>query len=188
MIRLRDITLPFDHKEEALVSRILERLGIPEHQLLNFTIALKSIDARRKNHIAAVYTVDVALKNEHELLFRFSQDIRISPTPCLNYQLPTVCNIRRLGPVVVGSGPCGLFAALILAQLGFKPVLIERGKEVSSRVKDVQNFWHKGQLDPESNVQFGEGGAGTFSDGKLYPRLQEPRIAFILKTFCRFVG
>ncbi|HDO25503.1 MAG TPA: hypothetical protein ENG95_02510, partial [Nitrospirae bacterium] len=152
MIRLRDITLPFDHKEEVLASSILERLGIPEHQLLNFTIVHKSIDARRKNHIVAVYTIDVGLKNEPELLSRFSKDIRISAGPCMNYQLPTVGNIHGPSPVVVGSGPCGLFVALILAQLGFKPVLIERGKEVSSRVKDVQNFWHKGQLDPESNV------------------------------------
>ncbi len=140
MIRLRDITLPFDHKEEALVSSILERLGIPEHQLLNFTIALKSIDARRKNNIVSVYTIDVRLKNEPELLSRFSQDISISPVPRLNYRLPTVGNRHSRSPVVVGSGPCGLFVALTLAQLGFKPVLIERGKEVSSRVKDVQNF------------------------------------------------
>ncbi|MFH1882950.1 MAG: FAD-dependent protein [Planctomycetota bacterium] len=173
MIRLRDITLPFDHKEEALVSSILERLGIPEHQLLNFTIALKSIDARRKNNIVSVYTIDVRLKNEPELLSRFSQDISISPLPRINYQLPTVGNRHSWSPVVVGSGPCGLFVALTLAQLGFKPVLIERGKEVSSRVKDVQNFWRNGQLDPESNVQFGEGGAGTFSDGKLTTQIKD---------------
>jgi len=187
MIRLRDITLPFDHKEEALASSILERLGIPEHQLLNFTIVHKSIDARRKNHIVAVYTIDVGLKNEPELLSRFSQDIRISAGPCMNYQLPTVGNIHGPSPVVVGSGPCGLFVALILAQLGFKPVLIERGKEVSSRVKDVQNFWHKGQLDPESNVQFGEGGAGTFSDGKLTTQIKDKynRSRKVLEEFVR---
>ncbi|MDD5459197.1 MAG: hypothetical protein PHF37_07380 [Phycisphaerae bacterium] len=173
MIRLRDITLPFDHKEEALASSILECLGIPEHQLINFTIIRKSIDARHKNHIVAVYTIDAALKNETELLSSFSQDIRISAGPCMNYQMPTVGNIHSHNPVVVGSGPCGLFVALILAQLGFKPVLIERGKKVSSRVKDVQNFWHKGRLDPESNVQFGEGGAGTFSDGKLTTQIKD---------------
>ncbi|MBA7651551.1 hypothetical protein ES703_59370 [subsurface metagenome] len=187
MIRLRDITLPFDHKEEALASSILERLGIPEHQLLNFTIVHKSIDARRKNHIVAVYTIDVGLKNEPELLSRFSQDIRISAGPCMNYQLPTVGNIHGPSPVVVGSGPCGLFVALTLAQLGFKPVLIERGKEISSRVKDVQNFWHKGQLDPESNVQFGEGGAGTFSDGKLTTQIKDKynRSRKVLEEFVR---
>jgi len=187
VIRLRDITLPFDHKEEALVSSILERLGIPEHQLLNFTIVLKSIDARRKNNIVAVYTIDVGLINEPELLSRFPQDISISPTPRLNYQLPTVGNIHSRGPVVVGSGPCGLFVALILAQLGFKPVLIERGKDVSSRVKDVQNFWRNGQLDQESNVQFGEGGAGTFSDGKLTTQIKDKynRLRKVLKEFVK---
>ncbi|HUS74099.1 MAG TPA: FAD-dependent oxidoreductase [Sedimentisphaerales bacterium] len=187
MIRLKDITLPFDHKEEALASSILERLGIPEHQLLNFTIVLKSIDARRKNHIVAVYTIDVGLKNEADLLSRFSQDIRISAGPCMNYQLPTVGNIDGASPVVVGSGPCGLFVALILAQLGFKPVLIERGKEVSSRVKDVQNFWRNGQLDPESNVQFGEGGAGTFSDGKLTTQIKDKynRLRKVLEEFVK---
>ncbi|MCK5271738.1 MAG: FAD-dependent monooxygenase, partial [Sedimentisphaerales bacterium] len=173
MIRIRDITLPFDHKEEALADSILERLGIPDCQLLTFTIVHKSIDARRKNHIVAVYTIDVGIENESELLPGFSQDIRISAAPRMNYQLPTVGNIHGASPVVVGSGPCGLFVALILAQLGLKPVLIERGKEVSSRVKDVQNFWHNGQLNPESNVQFGEGGAGTFSDGKLTTQIKD---------------
>ena len=173
MIRLRDITLSFDHKEEALAGGILERLGIPEHRLLKFTIVHKAIDARRKNHIVAVYTIDAELENEPELLSRFSQDIRIFSRPCMDYQLPTVGNMHGPSPVVVGSGPCGLFTALILAQLGLKPVLIERGKEVGSRVKDVQNFWQKGQLETESNVQFGEGGAGTFSDGKLTTQIKD---------------
>ncbi len=187
MIRIRDITLPFDHKEEALASRILERLDIAGHQLLDFTIVRKAIDARRKNRIVAVYTVDVGVKNEPELLSMFSQDIRISAGPCMNYRLPTVGNVHSRSPVVVGSGPCGLFVALMLAQLGFKSVLIERGKEVGSRVKDVRNFWRKGQLDPESNVQFGEGGAGTFSDGKLTTRIKDKynRSRKVLEEFVR---
>ena len=187
MIRIIDITLPFDHKEEALARIILERLCIPEGQLLNFTIVRKSIDARRKSNIVAVYTIDAELTNEPELLSRFSQDIRISAGPCMNYKLPTVGKLHGPSPVVVGSGPCGLFTALILAQLGFKPVLIERGKEVSSRVKDVQNFWRTGQLDPESNVQFGEGGAGTFSDGKLTTQIKDKynRSRKVLKEFVK---
>jgi uncharacterized protein len=187
LIRIRDITLPFDHKEEALTNSILERLGIPDGQLLTFTIVHKSIDARRKNHIVAVYTIDVGIENESELLSGFSQDIRISAAPCMNYQLPTIGNIHGPNPVVVGSGPCGLFVALILAQLGLKPVLIEKGKEVSSRVKDVRNFWHKGQLNPESNVQFGEGGAGTFSDGKLTTQIKDKhnRSRKVLEEFVR---
>jgi len=187
MIRLRDITLSFDHKEEALAGGILERLGIPEHRLLKFTIVHKAIDARRKNHIVAVYTIDAELENEPELLSRFSQDIRIFSRPCMDYQLPTVGNMHGPSPVVVGSGPCGLFTALILAQLGLKPVLIERGKEVGSRVKDVQNFWQKGQLETESNVQFGEGGAGTFSDGKLTTQIKDKynRSRKVLEEFVR---
>ncbi len=187
MIRIRDITLPFDHKEEALAGSIPARLGIPDSRILTFTIVHKSIDARRKNRIVAVYTIDVEIENESELLSEFSKDIRISAAPCMNYQLPTVGNIHGPSPVIVGSGPCGLFVALILAQLGFKPVLIERGKEVSSRIKDVRNFWHKGQLDPESNVQFGEGGAGTFSDGKLTTRIKDKynRSGKVLEEFVR---
>lgn len=173
MIRLRDITLPFDHKDQALDTSILERLGIPSNQLLNFTIIRKSTDARRKSRIVTVYTIDAELENEPELLARFSQDTRISAAPSMNYQMPTVNGIKGPPPVIIGSGPCGLFVALTLAQLGFKPILIERGKQVSARVKDVQNFWRKGQLDPESNVQFGEGGAGTFSDGKLTTQIKD---------------
>ena len=173
MIRIRDIRLPFDHPEDALTGRVLERLGIAVHELVSFRVAHKSIDARRKNSILAVYTVDAEVENESELLLRFSQDIHISPSPCLTYQLPTSANPDRPSPVVVGSGPCGLFAALLLAQMGLKPVLIERGKDVSSRVRDVQRFWREGQLDPDSNVQFGEGGAGTFSDGKLTTQIKD---------------
>ena len=173
MIRLRDIALPFDHKPDALAASIVKRLNISGRELLDFTIIRKSIDARRKNNIVAVYTIDVRVENEPELLRGFSQDISVSPAPCMNYQMPAVGDIQGLRPVVVGSGPCGLFAALILAQLGFKPILIERGKDVKSRIKDVQNFWRNGELDPESNVQFGEGGAGTFSDGKLTSQIKD---------------
>jgi uncharacterized FAD-dependent dehydrogenase len=173
MIRIRDIRLPFDRPEDALTDRILDRLGIAEHELVNFRVAHKSIDARRKNSILVVYTVDAEVVNESELLFRFSQDIHISPSPCLTYQFPIAVNQDRPDPVVVGSGPCGLFAALLLAQMGLKPVLIERGKDVVSRVRDVQHFWREGQLDPDSNVQFGEGGAGTFSDGKLTTQIKD---------------
>ncbi|MDD5326518.1 MAG: hypothetical protein PHY02_01735 [Phycisphaerae bacterium] len=187
MIRIREITLPFDHKEEVLAKSVLERLGIPENQLIGFTIAHKSIDARHKNHIVAVYTIDAELKNESELLPKFSQDIRISAVPCTNYQMPKIGNIQGPRPVIVGTGPCGLFAALILAQLGFKPILIERGRQVTSRVKDVRDFWDKGLLVPESNVQFGEGGAGTFSDGKLTTQIKDKfnRSKKVLEEFVR---
>lgn len=173
MIRLRDISLPFGHKPDALAASIIKRLKIRGQELLDFTIIRKSTDARRKKNILVVYTIDVRVKNEPEVLCRFSQDNSVSPAPSMKYRMPAAGDTRGLRPVVVGSGPCGLFAALILAQLGFKPVLIERGKDVKSRIKDVQNFWRKGELDPESNVQFGEGGAGTFSDGKLTTQIKD---------------
>ncbi len=173
MIRLREITLPFDHDEKTLVHSILEYLSVSRHQLLNYAIIQKSINARRKNNILAVYIIDAELKNESELLSRFSKDIRVSAVTCTKYQLPTVSNKKSHAPVVVGSGPCGLFAGLILAQTGFKPIIIERGKDVASRVRDVKAFWNSGLLNPESNVQFGEGGAGTFSDGKLTTQIKD---------------
>ncbi len=187
MLRLKDITLPFDHQEQALANSILKRLDIPKRQLLNFTIVRKAIDARRKDHIVAVYTIDAELKNDPEVLSKFSPEMLSSAESSAQYQLPTVGNTHSPSPVVVGSGPCGLFTALLLAQLGLKPLLIERGKDVNSRVKDVHNFWHKGQLDPESNVQFGEGGAGTFSDGKLTTQIKDKhnRSKKVLEEFVR---
>ena len=173
MIRIRDIKLPFDHKKDALAGKIMERLHISRQELLNFTVVRKSIDARRKTNILAVYIVDVEVKNETELLAGFSNDITVSRGPSMIYRMPAACQKKGPRPVIVGSGPCGLFAALILAQLGAKPVLIERGKDVTSRIKDVRNFWRNGELDRESNVQFGEGGAGTFSDGKLATQIKD---------------
>jgi uncharacterized protein len=187
MIRVRDITLPFDHNPDALARSIRNHLNISEGELLTFTIVRKSIDARHKTSIEAVYTIDVQVANEIELFSRLTHDIRISIAPSAIYPMPTVGNRRGPGPVVVGGGPCGLFAALILAQLGLKPVLIERGKNVRSRIQDVQNFWHNGRLDPESNVQFGEGGAGAFSDGKLTTQIKDKhnRTRKVLEEFVK---
>lgn len=173
MIRITDIRLPFDHSPKALPAAILTRLGVSEHGLIRFTVASKSIDARRKNSILAVYTIDAEVRDRAAVLPRLSGDTRIVQSPCLQYKMPKVGKLPCHSPVVVGSGPCGLFAALILAQLGMKPVLIERGKKVGLRVKDVQCFWREGRLDRESNVQFGEGGAGTFSDGKLTTQIKD---------------
>ena len=187
MIRIRDITLPFDHKEDALAGAVAKRLNISRQEIPDFVIFRKSIDARRKNRITTIYTIDVELKEESELLGRFSQDVRIFQAPCTNYQLPRTGNIHDLNPVVVGSGPCGLFAGLILAQVGAKPILIERGKDIDARVKDVKNFWRNGQLDENSNVQFGQGGAGTFSDGKLTTQIKDKynRVRKVLEEFVK---
>ena len=173
MIRIRDITLPFDHEEQTLLKAIFRRLGAAQSNFVDFDIVRKSIDARRKNRIVAVYTVDVQLKNEAALLASFINDTKISQSPSGTYNMPEVIAGAGLRPVVVGSGPCGLFAGLILAQAGLKPILIERGKDVKTRIKDVKAFWREAKLDPESNVQFGEGGAGTFSDGKLTTQIKD---------------
>ncbi len=173
MIRLTGIVLPFDHSPEALVRGILEFLKISEREFLTYSIVRKSIDARRKSHIMAVYTLDVKVSNEPELLGRFANSSSVGLVPDMKYPMPVVSRWQGLSPLIVGSGPCGLFAALILAQWGAKPVLIERGKEVRTRIRDVRSFWDKGHLDPESNVQFGEGGAGTFSDGKLATQIKD---------------
>jgi hypothetical protein len=173
MIRLTNIALRFDHEADALSDVILRRLNISERELLGFTVVRKAIDARRKARILAVYTIDVRVTDEAELLSRFAGDASVSAGRDMSYRMPTVRRINGPSPVVVGSGPCGLFATLILTECGYEPVLIERGKEVEARVKDVHDFWRNGRLDPESNVQFGEGGAGTFSDGKLTTQIKD---------------
>lgn len=167
MIRITDLSLPFDHSPDALAKSIVARLKISQPQLSGFTIIRKSIDARRKSNIAIVYTIDAEVTSEAAVLSNFSQDSSIRPAPDISYQMPTDNRKDGASPVIVGSGPCGMFAALLLAQAGLKPILIERGKGVAARIKDVQKFWREGELDCESNVQFGQGGAGTFSDGKL---------------------
>lgn len=174
MLRLTDIILPLDHDEQALELAILNKLGIHKDQLISFTLFKRGYDARNNKNIQLIYTLDVALSYEEELLAKFSTDQHVRKTPDMTYkfvaQAPAQLSHR---PVVVGLGPCGLFAALILAQMGFKPIIIERGKEVRQRTKDTFGFWRKQALNPESNVQFGEGGAGTFSDGKLYSQVKD---------------
>ncbi|OPX56186.1 hypothetical protein SAMN02745127_00726 [Oceanospirillum multiglobuliferum] len=173
MLRLTDIKLPLNHDEQALEQAILRKLAIKKQQLQAFTIFRRGYDARNKRDIQLIYTLDVEVTGEAELL---AQDSSVRATPDMTYkfvaQAPSDLAER---PVVVGLGPCGLFAALILAQMGFKPIVLERGKAVRERTKDTFGFWRKQPLNPESNVQFGEGGAGTFSDGKLYSQVKDPK-------------
>ncbi|NVK55486.1 MAG: NAD(P)/FAD-dependent oxidoreductase [Alteromonadaceae bacterium] len=174
MLRLTDIKLPLDHNETALTQAIVNKLGIDETQLLSAQVFKRGYDARNNNAIQLIYTVDIAVQNEADLLSRFATDPQVRVTPDMTYKFvakaPESLNHR---PVVVGLGPCGIFAALILAQMGFKPIVLERGKAVRERTKDTFGFWRKQPLNPESNVQFGEGGAGTFSDGKLYSQVKD---------------
>ncbi|MFZ0267924.1 NAD(P)/FAD-dependent oxidoreductase [Caulobacter sp.] len=175
MLRLSNLSLPLDHPPEAFAPAICNRLGIPADDLLSHTIARRAHDARKKAAILMVYTVDVALRDEAAVLARFAGDSQVRVRPDTDYRLVAQAPKDFQRPVVIGAGPCGLFAGLILAQMGFKPIILDRGKVVRERTKDTWGLWRRGELNPESNVQFGEGGAGTFSDGKLYSQVKDPR-------------
>lgn len=180
MIRVQDIKLALDEEESRLVLKIAKKLKIKTSDVTGYTIFKEAVDARKKEDIRLVYTVDVETPKEAELLIKFSA----LKAPDRAYYYPDKGDkLLDDRPVVVGSGPCGLFAALILAQSGFKPIVIERGKAVEKRVKDVNKFWETGLFDSSSNVQFGEGGAGTFSDGKLTTQIKNKRCYKVLEEF-----
>jgi uncharacterized FAD-dependent dehydrogenase len=175
MLRITELKLPLNHPESALKTAILNRLGIAAAELISFAVFRRAHDARKKNDIYLIYTLDVETKNEESVSSRLKSDPKISLTPDTSYRFVTQApkNMPRR-PIVIGTGPCGLFTGLILAQMGFKPIILERGKEVRERTKDTFGLWRKRIFNPESNVQFGEGGAGTFSDGKLYTQIKDP--------------
>lgn len=178
MIRLTELKLPLDHPEDALPGLIVKTLGIQPAELLRHSIYKRSYDAR-KQKLLLVYIADVELASpelEQKLLTQFEATPHIRPAPDQSYHLVAqVDSAPAVRPVVVGFGPCGIFAALLLAQMGFKPIVLERGKKVRERTRDTWGLWRKSVLNPESNVQFGEGGAGTFSDGKLWSQIKDPR-------------
>ncbi|MDO8436835.1 MAG: NAD(P)/FAD-dependent oxidoreductase [Nitrosomonadaceae bacterium] len=181
MLRLTEIKLPLDHAASELTAAILQRLGITADELAGFSIARRGYDARKRGTVSFVYTLDAELKDaaaEAAILQRLQADGRVSTTPDISYRFvarATQSSAVQSRPVIIGTGPCGLFAGLILAQMGFRPILLERGKAVRERTKDTFGLWRQGQLNPESNVQFGEGGAGTFSDGKLHSQIKDPK-------------
>lgn len=174
MIRIGQLKLEPNHTEHDLLSKIAKTLRIPEKEVLRFEIRKQSIDARKKPDLKFVYTVDVVVSNEKQVLAKQTgNDVSLAKE--ISYQFPSSGVVpMKHRPVIIGSGPAGLFCAYMLAKAGYRPVIYERGASVEERTKDVNRFWESGQLDPESNVQFGEGGAGTFSDGKLNTLVKDP--------------
>ncbi len=180
MLRLTELRLPLGHPEPALRAAVLARLCIADAALKQLQVVRRAWDARRKSAIVLIYTLDLDVDGQAELLARSARDPHLRPAPDTRYRFighapADFAATQRPRPVVIGFGPCGIFAALILAQMGLRPIVLERGKRVRERTKDTWALWRKGQLNPESNVQFGEGGAGTFSDGKLWSQISDPR-------------
>ena len=180
MIRLTELRLPLDHSEAALRAAVVARLGVGEAELAGFTIFRRGYDARKKAAIVFVYTIDCEVGDAAAVLARHRGDPHVRAAPDTTYR-PVArapadyAASGRPRPVVIGFGPCGIFAALVLAQMGLRPLVLERGRAVRERTRDTWGLWRRGVLDPESNVQFGEGGAGTFSDGKLWSQISDPR-------------
>jgi len=191
MLRLTELKLPLDHEDGAIEAAVRARLGLRGDELRRLHVARRAWDARKKSDIHLVYSVDIAVADEAALLRRAARDRTLArtlaPKPDTTYR--HVAQAPASGwkrPVVIGTGPCGLLAALILAEMGFRPIILDRGTVVRERTKDTWALWRKSVLTPESNVQFGEGGAGTFSDGKLYSGIKAPE-AVSRKVLTEFV-
>jgi uncharacterized protein len=176
MLRVTEIKLPLDHSAADLRAALLVKLGISSQELVNYRIFKRAYDARKKNAIFLVYSLDVSTSNDAAILKRLHADPHVTVAPDMGYKFVTRASTsgKHARPVVIGFGPCGLFAGLLLAQMGLRPIILERGKAVRERTVDTFAFWRKRELNTESNVQFGEGGAGTFSDGKLYSQVKDP--------------
>lgn len=191
MLRVNEIKLPLEqadtlkHQDAQIKEALIKRLAIPEKDIISFTIFKRGVDARKSHSILYVYSLDVAINHEAKVLSKLKRDKHIKPAPDTSYHFVAMADTGSpkksenasapMRPIVVGFGPAGIFAALILAQSGFRPIVLERGKEVRKRTQDTWGLWRKNVLNPESNVQFGEGGAGTFSDGKLYSQIKDPK-------------
>ena len=174
MLRLTNIILPLAHDENALTEAVLAKIKRPASDLKSCTVYKRGFDARNKTDIQLIYTLDIEIDDQASVLLELSRNLHVRPSPDTTYKFVTHApQDLQERPVVIGLGPCGLFAALLLAQMGFRPIVLERGKEVRERTKDTFGFWRKKPLNTESNVQFGEGGAGTFSDGKLYSQVKD---------------
>ncbi|QZY54347.1 NAD(P)/FAD-dependent oxidoreductase [Crassaminicella profunda] len=182
MIRVNEIKLTLDEDQNLLKGKISKKLRVKPEEIIDYKIYRESIDARR-NTISFVYSIDVKVKNEEKVL---KKNKNVKKSPKLVYEDVSSGNKKLENrPIIVGMGPAGMFAGLILAQRGYRPIILERGQDVDTRSKDVENFWKSGKLKLASNVQFGEGGAGTFSDGKLTTRIKDIRCRKVLDEFVR---
>ena len=180
MLRITDLRLPLNHTDADLRAAIATRLGLVESAVKTSTVFKRSFDARKKSALVLIYTIDCEIDDEAGVLARLGGQPHIRATPDTAYRFVghAAADFPAAGatrPLVIGFGPCGIFAALLLAQMGLRPIVLERGRPVRERTKDTWGLWRKGVLDAESNVQFGEGGAGTFSDGKLWSQISDPR-------------
>lgn len=180
MIRINQLKLHVRYEEKDLMKAICKQLRVAENDIINYKIVKRSLDARKKPNLHYVLVVDVAVKKEAQLLRKYK---KLQEAPALKYNYPSP--LAKESPIIVGYGPAGMFAAYILAELGLKPVVFERGGNVDDRTLSVRDFWQTGQLDTESNVQFGEGGAGTFSDGKLTTRSKDPRAKKVMEILVK---
>lgn len=183
-LRLEEIKLTLQDNESILADKIAKILSIPKEEILSYKIVKKSIDSREKYNILFIYSVDVDLRDKNiNILKPNLVKHRSRWVEEYVYEIKTVPeDFKRKKPVVVGTGPAGLFAGLALARAGLRPIIIERGRDVESRVRDVEVFMKTGKLDTSSNIQFGEGGAGTFSDGKLYTMINDPRSKYVFES------
>ena len=190
MIRINQLKLDISHTEADLSAKICKTLRIREDALLSYTIKKESLDARKKPKLYRIYTVDVLVKNEQGLKKKLRNASSVQFDRKEIVYRPAVTGTKELShrPVIVGTGPAGLFCGYQLASMGYRPILLERGKKVEDRVKDVADFWQTGILNPQSNVQFGEGGAGTFSDGKLNTLVHDKfgRHTRVLELFVKY--
>lgn len=195
MLRLSDIKLTLDHDEAELANAVVKKLNLGPADLVTCTVFKRSYDARKKGHILLIYSLDIELtaSAEKSVLKKFGNKSFVMPSPDTSYQwvvekAKNFPQANQQRPIIIGFGPCGMLAALLLAQMGLKPIVIERGENVRQRTKDTWGLWRERELNPNSNVQFGEGGAGTFSDGKLYSQIKDPHHygRKVLTEFVRF--
>ena len=187
MLRLRELSVPVEEDGRGAVLRAAAReLGVPEGEIRELKVRRRSVDARKKNDIRLIYTVDAALCGDEAAVLRHCRSGKAAPAEAYVYRVPTGGERLLRRPVIAGFGPAGMFAGLVLALAGARPLILERGRDVETRERDVERFWRTGILDPRSNVQFGEGGAGAFSDGKLNTGTKNPRIQWVLDRFVEF--